>query len=282
MKPCVSSFLALAVASVTPVPTPATAEEPGAPPAVVRSTGSYVSQGKPIRVERFEPAGEGKYPAVLILHGSTGMTVGGRSCRETGARLAGAGFVAEVIHYFDATGTFIADKPRMIEGFPVWLQVVADGLTDLAKRPNVDPDRFGLVGYSLGGYLSVSLSMYDPRITAVVDYFGGLPGPLTKDVKQLPPTLILHGDADRIVPVSEARTLEALFKERNLPYELKVYAGQGHYFLGDDATDADARAQEFLERHVKEAKAVVRHEVARPRFDEVEELKAEAVTGTPE
>ncbi|MGE3819645.1 MAG: dienelactone hydrolase family protein [Isosphaeraceae bacterium] len=243
---------------------------------VVESTGGYLSQGKMIRVERFEPRMEGKHPAVLILHGSAGMAVGGPVFRETGRKLAARGFVAHLVHYFDASGTRRADRPTMLDKFPNWIQTVADGLSYVTKQPNVDPQRLGLMGFSLGGYLSLSLAMYDPRVTAVVDYFGGLPSVIAKDLKGFPPTLIIHGAADPVVPVAEARSLESLLKSKNVTYEMKIYPGQGHGLVGHDADDAAERTVSFLHKHLMNGNGTVRHEVARPRFDRVEALRAGA------
>src|SRR4051812_46949042 len=64
----------------------AKANEPRTPEAaefvVVESKGSYETQGKIVTIERFEPKGEGKYPAVLVIHGAGGMTIGGPWFRE--------------------------------------------------------------------------------------------------------------------------------------------------------------------------------------------------------
>jgi|GEM_PF-604815 carboxymethylenebutenolidase len=221
---------------------------------VVESKGSYESQGKTISIETYEPKAPGKYPAVLVIHGAGGMTIGGPLFRESARLLAKRGYVAHIVHYFDLTGTKIADLPTMKANFPAWMKAVADGVTNVSKQKNVDPDRVGLLGFSLGSYLSLSLSMYDPRVLAVVEYFGGLPDVLVKDVKTLPPTLILHGDADRIVPVSEAKALEKLFQEKKVPYEVCIYQGQGHGFLGEPGLDAIRRSLAFFDKHVKSAR----------------------------
>ncbi len=222
--------------------------------AIVESRDSYESQGKTIRIERFEPKAPGKYPAVLVIHGAGGMTIGGPWFRDSARNLARNGYVAHVVHYFDLTGTKIADLEVMKTNFPAWTKALADGLTHIAKQPNVDPDRLGLVGFSLGSYLSLSLSVYDARVLGVVEYFGGLPEPLLKEVKTLPPTLILHGDADKVVPVSEAKALEKLCKARSFVHDVQIYPGAGHGFFGDTSADALKRSLSFLDAHVKQAK----------------------------
>jgi carboxymethylenebutenolidase len=218
---------------------------------IVESRAIYTSQGKEITVERFEPRAEGKFPIVLVLHGAGGMTIGGPMFRESARLLARRGYVAHVVHYFDLTRTEIAGLPAMRANFPSWLRAIADGITSASKQPNVDPKRVGLLGYSLGAYLSLSLAAFDPRVSAVVEYFGGLPPEIARELKSLPAVLILHGAADKIVPVSEANELERLLAEKNLDFEKKVYPGQGHGFLGDEGQDATNRTIAFLEKHLR-------------------------------
>jgi carboxymethylenebutenolidase len=220
---------------------------------IEESQGSYESQKKTISIERFEPKAKGKYPAVVLIHGAGGMRIGGFLYRQTARQLAENGYVVHAIHYFESTGTEKSDLKSNLANFRVWIKTVGDGVTNITKQPNVDPERIGLLGYSLGSYLALSLAATDPRISAVVEYFGGLPGGRFRDLKKMPPVLILHGEADKIVPVKEAQTLERLFKENNVPFEMKLYPKQGHGFFGPDAHDASQRALSFLNKHMKKA-----------------------------
>ncbi len=246
-----AEFGHVSAADLAPSPSPSPSPSLARDSEIAVSRSSYQSQGRTVVVERFEPKGAGKFPAVLVVHGSGGLILGGPSFRETARRLAKNGYVAYVVHYFDLTDTVIADPETMQKNFACWMKGLADGVTYLASRPNVDPDRIGLVGFSLGGFLSVSLSVFDYRIQAVADYFGGIPGPLAKEVKTFPPLLIMHGDADLIVPVSEAKRLEDLCKEKNAVHEVKIYKGLGHGFRGEDGEDAGRRVIAFLDTHVK-------------------------------
>lgn len=145
-----------------------------------------------------------------------------------------------------------------------------------------DPARIGVWGASAGGHLALVAGMMaddgDPaaanplersgnRIAAVVAYFPptdlaallqGRPkgGAIAFDDKLLPsvspihsvdagdpPTLILHGDADRGVPPSQAEAMHAALDRAGVENELKMFAGADHdfYVKGDPArTDAYA------------------------------------------
>lgn len=218
----------------------------------IRETkGSFESQGKAISVEKFEPKSAGRHPAILILHGAAGMAIGGPEFREFARELARRGYVAHIVHYFDQTGTVSADDAAIGKLFSAWMLTIGDALTTVSKQDNVDPARLGLLGFSLGSYLSLSVASHDRRVSAVVEYFGGLPDLFAWNLKRFPPTLILHGDADPVVPVSEARKLEKLLGEKKFPFEIRIYPGQGHRFRGDDDKDAYERSLRFFEKHLK-------------------------------
>jgi carboxymethylenebutenolidase len=72
----------------------------------------------------------------------------------------------------------------------------------------------------------------------------------------MPPTLLLHGEADPVVPISEAHAMEALLKRLGTKYELKTYPGQGHSFRGIAQIDALTRTLKFLSRHLKQESGV--------------------------
>jgi carboxymethylenebutenolidase len=66
----------------------------------------------------------------------------------------------------------------------------------------------------------------------------------------MPPVLILHGEADVVVPVSEAHKLAHTLQERGIPYEMKIYKQAGHGFHGFDMMDAGQRTYCFLKKHL--------------------------------
>lgn len=167
-----------------------------------------------------------------------------------------------------------------------------------ARDYGADPQRIGVWGASAGGHLAlVAGAMADDgnpaaanplersgnRVAAVVAYFppadmaalmqGRLKaGPIDFDDKLIPsvspilgvdardpPTLLLHGDADRGVVPAQSQAMHAALQKAGVESELKMYAGADHdfYVKGDPArTDAyalDAMASmvAWFERHLK-------------------------------
>lgn len=132
----------------------------------------------------------------------------------------------------------------------------------------MDRKRIALVGFSLGACLALSVAAQDTApIAAVVDWFGKLPAELRQRCKRPPPTLIVHGDADKTVPVREAEAIESLLKENQLAYEIKIYTKQEHLFktepFGADACDARKRTLAFLAKHLKVEVVAAEHKSGR-------------------
>ncbi len=119
------------------------------------------------------------------------------------------------------------------------------------RLPSVDPESVGLIGFSLGGYLAIAVASHDRRMKCVVEFFGGAPEKFLPSICHLPPTLILHGEDDRVVPVHHANRLRQLCEEKQFPFEIEIYPGAGHSFVGALMQTAMERALVFLDRQLK-------------------------------
>ena len=209
---------------------------------------TFPSGGKDIRVDAYVPASAASaLPAVVALHGSGGDVQG---MDKYAAMLAEQGFAVYVLHYFDRTDTEYADKPIILRNFPIWMKTLWDAVSFVEKQPAVDPERVALLGFSLGAYLSLANASIDKRVRVVVEFFGGLPREMKLFMRRLCPVLILHGEDDPTVPVSEAHNLQRLLEEKGMEYEIKIYPGAGHGFDNDVWRDAGLRALQFLQKHL--------------------------------
>ena len=217
---------------------------------ITQTRSSFESGGQPIAYDAFVPESENgrRFPAVIGLHGSGG---GHASMADPAAALAQHGFAVFVPHYFDRTGTTgLADKQTAIRNFPAWGKTVWDAITHVEGRPEVDPRGIGLLGFSLGAYLALSVAAVDSRVRAVVDFFGGFPKEMKFFMRRLCPTLILHGEADSTVPVAEAYHLQQMLEKKSVPYEMQIYPGAGHEFTGAIWDDARRRTLAFLQKYL--------------------------------
>ncbi|MHB2211564.1 dienelactone hydrolase family protein [Methylobacterium sp. CM6257] len=223
---------------------------------------NFTSGGRRIGVEWFAAFGgsagkmeEGAIgPALLLLHGADGLT-SADGYRLAARTLAASGYHVAFVHYLDRTGDQRVAYARLRQDFPVWTETVRDAVAWLANRPGTDAQRLGIVGISLGAALAFAAAATEPRVRAIIDYFGPLPDELARVRPRLPPTLILHGGADPIVPVSQARALERLLLEQGTAHEIRIYEGQGHGLTGSAQLDAAARVTRFLKRHLPHSAA---------------------------
>lgn len=79
---------------------------------------TFPSGGKDVAVERYEPAAEGKYPAILLLPAIDGLAKpNGDTYRTVAKRYAGKGYVVLLVNYFDRTGTTDAQMKDLREPF---------------------------------------------------------------------------------------------------------------------------------------------------------------------
>ncbi|CAO4152374.1 dienelactone hydrolase family protein [Methylorubrum extorquens] len=223
---------------------------------------SFTSGERRIEVEWFAASGSAAEangngtsgPALLLLHGADGLTFA-EGYRFAARTIAASGYHVAFVHYLDRTGDRRVAYTRLRQDFPLWAETVRDAVAWLADQPGTDAQRLGIVGISLGAALAFTTAAAEPRVRAIVDYFGPLPDELARERPRLPPTLILHGSADAIVPVSHARALERLLQEQGAAHEVKIYEGQGHGLTGPAQLDAAARVARFLGQHLQPASA---------------------------
>ena len=177
------------------------------PPKALEIKHNFKSGKANIEVLRFEPPGDAKRPAVIMLHGCDGwQQMGGYRFAASG--LNANGQIAILIRYYDRTKT--SDKVsqsdraeflRWLKGgavlekenlarqhFAEWTETVRDAVAYARKLPNVDPDRVAIVGFSLGGFLALAAApTCEPPVAAVVEMFGGLPEESIPTLGKLPP-----------------------------------------------------------------------------------------------
>jgi len=222
----------------------------------VRLTKTRFPAGKDrVAVDLYEPADSGIHPAVVVLHGTHGPRRGEAYYLAMSEDLARHGYVALFVRYYDR-----GRKNRSRGTRSQWDETIGFALDWAVTLPSVDPDRLGLVGYSQGAFLSLNFAPRDPRVKAVAAYYGGLsPGFFPSAREHMPPTFILHGTADRIVPVRRALETFQWLREAGKPVDLVVYPTVGHGFTlherggWDEVAGADAwdRTLRFLDYELK-------------------------------
>ncbi|MFL6294026.1 MAG: S9 family peptidase [Thermoanaerobaculia bacterium] len=227
--------------------------------------------GDPVHMHLVFPPGfdpKRKWPLVHVIHGGPhGASLDDFHYRWNGALFASRGYVVAMVNFHGSTGygqAFAesilgdhADKPfeDMMKATD-WL--VAQGY--------VDEKRMAAAGGSYGGYLVAWLLGHTDRFAALVDHAGvydlmgqfasddayGRPNnygasPWTdparidlyspsrhaRDFKT--PTLILHGENDYRVPVTQGINLYGVLQGKGVPARIVIFPGETHWVLKPQA-----------------------------------------------
>jgi fermentation-respiration switch protein FrsA (DUF1100 family) len=202
------------------------------------------------------PEVAGPVPAALLLHGFTARKE--EMSDSIGAALARRG-VASLSPDLPSHGERIGgiegmsltDPIALVRNWRLALKEAHAAIRYLAEHTAVDSLRVGIVGYSLGAYISSFVASANPRVQAIALVCGGdLPArtPFVSLVRRVAdprravrrlagrPLLMMNGERDRLILPEQARTL---FDAAGEPKELRWYKGP-HLpprFVVDDVAD---------------------------------------------
>ncbi len=162
-------------------------------------------------------------------------------------------------------------------------QDVMHGVDALIERGLVDADRIAIAGWSYGGFMSAWAVSQTTRFKAAIMGAGWADwhsfhalsnlsdwdmrflqadpldnpdvyrtwSPITYANRILTPTLILHGESDRYVPVAGSYAFQRALQERGVPVELVVYPREGHSVSEySHALDIEERVVYWLEKYL--------------------------------
>ena len=221
--------------------------------------------GRELRCDIFEPPPAVKNGiGVLLVHGG-GWQSGDRSqLKGYGVLLGRRGYTCVASEY-RLTGESL--WPAQIEDVKCAIRYMRANAGELG----IDPDRLVVSGNSAGGHLSLMAGAasrgfegnggnndVSSSVAAVISFYpptgldarewGGMPvlfgkgapvetmqkaSPLTYAGPGFPPTLIIHGNKDEVVPEAEATNMYEALNKAGVPVELHMFANQPHGFDAD-------------------------------------------------
>ena len=232
----------------------------------------------------------GRFSMVLLMHGG-GFNDGDKAKRrevQMAVELVKHGYACMSINYkLWNTGIKSPTWPRSLHDAKTavrWLRVNAD-------RLGIDPERIGAFGNSAGGNLALMLAATTPadglepedpyagvntQVRCAIDLYGALDLPNYHDMKMFlqsyeenpeiyrraspvtyasagdAPMLIVHGDADETVDVSQAYTMAAALQKADVEHQLEIVPDAPHtFYLVSKARDFRPLIFDFLDKHLE-------------------------------
>jgi acetyl esterase/lipase len=224
-------------------------------------------------------------PAVVLVHGG-GFVSGGRTdLAGYASALAARGVIAATIDYRLKGGAPVPSKAfmqlatamneaKLGPAYPDAPSVAAaaqDALTAVdylrhnASKLRIRTSRLGLLGSSAGAvtvnnvaYTAPGYGIRVPKLRFVASLWGGMivPAPggrsaVTSLRRGAPPLFLVHGDADKTVPVALSDAMYARAREQRVSVEYYRTAGRGHGWAGSGiSTERTPAGQKIFERMI--------------------------------
>ncbi|MCH7944513.1 MAG: dienelactone hydrolase family protein [Armatimonadetes bacterium] len=180
------------------------------------------------------PSAEGKGRGVIVIQEWWGL-VG--HIKDVADRFAKEGFTALAPDFYHGKHT---DEPDEAGSLMMALEVpdaerVIQGAVDaLLANPATTGGKVGVVGFCMGGQLSLYAASINPKIGACVDYYGIHPN-VHPDLKSLQaPVLGFFAERDEHVWVSQVSALDMNLSELGKEHYFKTYEGCQHAFFNSD------------------------------------------------
>lgn len=102
---------------------------------------------------------------------------------------------------------------------------VLDTLAGMAVLGKLGHARIATIGHSFGGAVAINAGSISPAVTTVIALSSQLAGAHVANELAPRPLLLIHGDADTILPHQSS---EAIYERANEPKTIKIMHGAGH------------------------------------------------------
>lgn len=221
---------------------------------------SYKSGDETVQGILYTPAGQGPFPALLVVHEWWGLN---DWVKEQASKLADQGYASLAIDLYRGKVATTPDMAHEImRGVPEdrAKRDLHAAFEFLASQPNVKKDRIGSIGWCMGGGYSLDVALQEPTLAATVINYGHLATDTDALKKINAPILGLFGGQDRGITPADVNQFKGTMEQLGKKVEIKIYDDAGHAFENPynkdgyraaDAADAWKRTVDFLAATLK-------------------------------
>ena len=131
-----------------------------------------------------------------------------------------------------------SSEDEMKAGFARSVGLIDAYLDEAMAEEGVTPDQTALIGFSQGTMMSLYVApRRDEQIAGIVGFSGRLVDEnLAEEAKTKPPVLLIHGDMDEMINVSELSVAETALREAGFDVASHISRGIGHGIAPDGLT----------------------------------------------
>jgi carboxymethylenebutenolidase len=223
-------------------------------------TVEFASNGGTARGYLSTPEG-GSGPGVVVLQEWWGLVP---HIRDVCDRFAREGFVAlapDLYHGEIAEHTEMDKASQLMQSLPPdrAARDMKGAVSFLLQHPATRGDAIGVIGFCMGGMLSLYAASKNAQVGACVVFYGIHPK-VEPDFENLrAPVLGLYAERDGMVPPEAVRALEERVRRHGKSIETHIYPGTDHAFFNDTrpevydaeaAEDAWRRTLAFFRQHL--------------------------------
>lgn len=182
----------------------------------------------------FAASATGKGPGVVVIQEWWGLVPHIEDLVERFAREGFTAIAPDLYHGKTTTSPDEAGKMLMELDAERAAKEIAGAGAYLLQRPECSSEKYGVVGFCMGGALAQYAATYDPEhVGAVASFYGGFKKVKTDWEKLQAPILLIYGENDKGVPAEQGRELEKKLREMRKDVEVVVYPDANHAFFND-------------------------------------------------
>lgn len=181
----------------------------------------------------FAAPASGKGPAVVVIQEWWGLVP---HIEDLVDRFANEGFAAIAPDlYHGKTTTSPDDAGKMLMELDVdrAAKEISGAADYVLSRPETSSQKFGVIGFCMGGALAQHTATHNPKVGAAVSFYGGFKKVELEWENLNAPILLIYGEKDKGVPAEGGRALEKKLRELGKNAEVVTYPNADHAFFND-------------------------------------------------
>lgn len=180
-----------------------------------------------------KPQGAGSYPGIIVIQEWWGLD---DHIKDVAERFAREGFVALAPDLYHGSFATEPDEARKLAMNMNREQAVKDllgAVQHLQSMDEVQPKKFGCIGFCMGGSLTLALAAASPDIAAAAPFYAGMQPPADQLARINAELFCAFGADDAGIPIENVQKFKSALASSGRTATVKVYEGAPHSFFND-------------------------------------------------